>query len=691
MMSITVREDILNVLQTVSVNVSNPPVDSTNVTTGAIVVSGGGGLGVDGQVFMGGNMDVTVTSNLKGIVTIGETPTEYSLPVNKGGDAEYLQQSGTGATFTDPRSITSVNYDSILVTPGSGSVIKSLDVGQTAGVATADVSTSGGVSGVSSISVTGATGKSTIGGIITVGSGTPSSSVTTGAIIVSGGMGVSENLRVGSGSSSIQGATSVNNILTSGVSGQQYSFPVAQGALNQVVTITSTVSGALEFVTPVIDNSDDVIAPIPFGVDNLLIRTTGSGRDVEGTGIVMSDTNDMSGVGSLSVLGASNIGSVVGTAVQVTGGMGVTENINVDGVTTYNGSTIFSSTIESTSTSNGALVVSGGCGVIGDVNVGGTLDATSIDFTGVDLSILSTEPSLSTNTGALTVTGGASIGNINVGGSADIGGSVVIEDMHISDTTDSTSNTTGALTILGGVGIVKSVNIGGVVFANDLSGASISVDGGVGITSDVFVNTASTDSTAITGTTLLTNGLNSNSTDTGTLVVNGGVGIRDDVYIGGSVFINGFVEETVKFIHLVHTTTVSVSSLTPLSLPWGTTIRKDSSLYTHSPGTSGITIIESGWYDITLDVTSQIEGGDGGRRSVSAVFLTNGGVTIPRSNGYMYNRTASVGFGQTTVQLLVELTAGDIIDARIYRVAAAGLGSIITTVSNACRILIEKV
>jgi hypothetical protein len=693
MSTITVREDIMEVLVTTTVNMVNPSVESNDSTSGAIVISGGGGLGISDELMMGGNIGIELQSNLEGIVTIGVSPTEYSLPAAVGGDLEYLQQNANGElVFIDPRSGTSVNYDTVTVTPGDGSLIKSLDTQRTSGVSTSNVSVSGDITGVSSLDVADTTGVSTIGGILKAGSGTSSSSSTNGAMKVTGGTGISGELNVGD-ISSIQGNSSIDGVFTTGVTGQQYSFPTTNGLLNQVVTITSTINGTLGFVTPVIDNSDDVIAPTPFGVDNLLIRTTGSGRDVESTGVVLDETNDMSGVNTLSVSGDNTIGGVViGSSLQVTGGVGIAENMNITGSVTNTGIITVSSTVVSSNSTDGALVVNGGMGVGGDVHVGGTLNANSIDFTDTELSILISTPSTSAGTGALTVVGGSVIGgDLTVGASGDIIGSVSVGDVIISDTTESTSVGTGALTTLGGIGVGQSVHVDGIVFARDVTNGSMVVGGGVGITKDVFMNTAPTDTTIIGGVTTLLKDENAVSTDTGTLVVSGGVGIVEDVYVGGTVFVSGVVEEGDKFIHLIHTNTINTSNTTPVPLPWDTTVRKDSVLYTHTPGSTGITILESGWYDITLDVNTRLLEGSGDFRTVSSVILTNGGIEIPNTSGFMYNRVEARSYGQATVQILTQLTAGDIIDARIYRLVTQDTGSTVRSVSNACRILIEKV
>lgn len=72
----------------------------------------------------------------------------------------------------------------------------------------------------------------------------------------------------------------------------------------------------------------------------------------------------------------------------------------------------------------------------------------------------STVQSTSTDTGALVVSGGVGIaGNLYVNGS--ITPSLIAT--HITDTTDAVSSNTGALIVDGGVGITKSMNVGGKI------------------------------------------------------------------------------------------------------------------------------------------------------------------------------------------------------------------------------------
>lgn len=121
----------------------------------------------------------------------------------------------------------------------------------------------------------------------------------------------------------------------------------------------------------------------------------------------------------------------------------------------------------STSISNGALVITGGLGVGGNLyanNFNGPLTGTvgagaknSGSFTTV--SIINTTPSTNTSTGALTVAGG-----IGVAGGIFSGGNIIANELSINSTANSTSSFSGAITVQGGVGIARDVYVGGTIY-----------------------------------------------------------------------------------------------------------------------------------------------------------------------------------------------------------------------------------
>ena len=164
-----------------------------------------------------------------------------------------------------------------------------------------------------------------------------------------------------------------------------------------------------------------------------------------------------------------------------------TQVINLDGAT---GAVILPQTNTSTSTSTGALQVAGGVGVAENLNVGGVAKVTN------------STASSSKTTGAVIITGGLGVGgavyadtvsttgNLTVGGDLTVTGSLNVEVdsettildqltvqnasefqgtsefqdvVSITDTTTSTSVGTGALLVDGGVGIDGNLYVGGTI------------------------------------------------------------------------------------------------------------------------------------------------------------------------------------------------------------------------------------
>jgi hypothetical protein len=239
------------------------------------------------------------------------------------------------------------------------------------------------------------------------------------------------------------------------------------------------------------------------------------------------------------------------------------------------------STTASTSSTTGALVIEGGLGVVGNLNVQGTITGGEISYastttgtlnvsngSGTTFTCDSTTDSTSVGTGSTVLLGGASIAkNLYVGGTL-VAGSVVYSStstgsmdittgtgttLTVSSADDSTSTTNGSAVFAGGVGIQKRMNVGSIksfdtTQATSTSTGSIQTSGGIGCAGNIYtggllVSTSSTSSTSTTtGALVITGGIgvqgtinssnaklwsnvNSSSTSTGTLVVVGGVGI----------------------------------------------------------------------------------------------------------------------------------------------------------------------
>lgn len=155
------------------------------------------------------------------------------------------------------------------------------------------------------------------------------------------------------------------------------------------------------------------------------------------------------------------------------------------------------------------------------------------------LVITSSTISTSTNSGALKVSGGTGIGgDLNVGGSATIAGTLTITNL-----TSATSTITGALVVAGGVGIGGDLHIGGQFYVNGQSVLTTSsfayvVNAGEDISitlnnldgSLIFANTSTLQSVTSRGSSTnrivtFSNTTPSTSTTTGAVIITGGLGV----------------------------------------------------------------------------------------------------------------------------------------------------------------------
>ena len=275
-----------------------------------------------------------------------------------------------------------------------------------------------------------------------------------------------------------------------------------------------------------------------------------------------------------SSTGSLVVGGGLGIALDtyMGGNLYVQNNITCSNII-YETQEIIESTADSTSITSGAMVCLGGAGIVKNVNIGGNAN------------VLSTTSSTSSTTGSITTKGGMGIvGNLNVGGSISAG-SFNIPTLNISATTQSTNSTTGALTISGGVGISKNLNVGGTINTNSFNTTSITtgtiivnggtsstsytsgaevINGGLGVSGNIYNNLNIVSGGQIQCTSETITG-NSYSTDTltGALTVSGGVGIAKNAYIGGTTNVLGGLMDANT------TSAIPLSDTTYNTLPYG--------------------------------------------------------------------------------------------------------------------------
>jgi len=269
-------------------------------------------------------------------------------------------------------------------------------------------------------------------------------------------------------------------------------------------------------------------------------------------------------------------------AVVITGGLGVGGNINTQGILNV------TNTTDSSGTGSGAIITSGGLSVTRNANFGAALSvATSIAVTGplsaCTATISSGTVSSGTNSGALIVTGGVGIGGaLNVGGQVTIGNLIVTGNL--------TANTSGVITTavidlntpvtLAALTSQTTSNIGTVFHYYDSAGSGDShafagrMITGLGVLSNAFayyssVNYSDSAGGSPVGTQLGTiaggsfyagNATASTSTTTGALVVSGGAGIGGAAYIGSTLTVVASLTTNTVYATTVNAATIGNTS-----------------------------------------------------------------------------------------------------------------------------------
>jgi hypothetical protein len=200
------------------------------------------------------------------------------------------------------------------------------------------------------------------------------------------------------------------------------------------------------------------------------------------------------------------------------------------------------STIASTSTSTGALQVAGGAGIAGAVYAGsiqntpiGSTTASSGAFTTITSSstiIAGGNVVANSGTASTTTASGALVvvGGAGVSGALNIGGATNIGGItSVTNSTASTSSSTGALVVTGGTGIGGNLYVG----QNTTIAGNLTVQGTL-----TYINTTQevvSGVEIVAGNLVANSGTASSSTTSGALVVTGGAGISGAVNIGGAL------------------------------------------------------------------------------------------------------------------------------------------------------------
>jgi fibronectin-binding autotransporter adhesin len=544
------------------ISITNTTV-STGTSSGALTVAGG--LGVAGNVNIGGELKgnyadgyvivTTASGTLSTSTGLQFTGTDSRLTVggsifenNRRVLTSVTPTAGTAISITsvstsNGNTAFTVNNDGVIsavgttylgVSASTGSVtFTNLGVQELTGTTYIGVSTSTGTISVTNLgvqtltagtgtAVSASTGQITVSSTDTLQSvtdrgdttnqriiitnATGASTTTDGALVVTGGVGVGQNLWVG-GTANIAGRTTFSN----------------------EVVFNGTATFVLSTNTVYTDNILDLHTTATFAP-----WTFDDGKDI---GLRFNYYNRTLATGT-------SAGLVLANSSQFLEWYG--SGVEGDNVFTGTFGTFRTGSIRLTSaaanvatTNSGALQIQGGVGIGGTEYIGG--------FGGVGNSNTVSQQSLLIGQGGVGVYGASHFanavgvgGNLTVTGTSALSGSVTVGGAL---SVDSNFTVTGVTRLIGAATASSTLGVRGNF---NVTGTSV-LTGNVTATNNLSVggDFAVTGTSVLTGITRITNGTNSADTSSGALVVSGGAGFGGNVNVGGNIFVQGVINATV--------------------------------------------------------------------------------------------------------------------------------------------------
>jgi hypothetical protein len=353
-------------------------------------------------------------------------------------------------------------------------------------------------------------------GNVVANSGTASTTKTTGAMVVSGGLGVT-------GSQYVNAVYTTTGIFWE-ANGTNYVTGIGAGAVGTTGDLQFNNAGVMGASSLRYYNSNAAVAAI--GGLASTSTTTGSFQVLGGAGITGALYNALIHVSGGNIVAAATTESTSTTtgSFVTLGGVGIANRLNVGG------NVVATATTESTGTTTGSIVTLGGAGIANRLNVGGNIVAAA------------TTESTSTTTGSFVALGGVGIANrLNVGG-----------NIVAAATTASTNTTTGSFVALGGVGIA------GAVYAGSIQNTPV---GSTTTSTGAFTTLSASTALYVSASTAST------TSNTGAIVTPGGLGIGGTIYAGGIASISGNITAGAVGTtnqHQLLSSTVSVPNATVL-------------------------------------------------------------------------------------------------------------------------------
>lgn len=413
-----------------------------------------------------------------------------------------------------------------------------------------------------SLTVVGTINGAFTGTSLTLSDTTQSTSTTTGTLIVSGGTAVAKNLYVGgnavltsgnltisSGNMSVAGTTTLSGKVT--VQNTEDSVDLTTGSLvtsgGLAVTKTLYANGAIIAAGQIIQLGDAFITNDTVNGLYLIPPNASAGIKIRNAGntaslVTITDSGPMSISTTLTVTATGNSTTSLTGAVTIAGGMGIVKDVNIGGTLNAStgaiitGSSLLDKVLQISSAADTPIaraieitypnITTGNMTTIG---IGKNASVKNMGIIGFKYSDDQNNNNLMTLgvSGTEGIIGVWANGSVSIGSIAStpsstlsvVGSTLISGILQVSDTTQSTSTATGALLISGGLAVAKNLYIGG----------SLDVT-----SSGIFRSNVQFSSVVnITDTT------ETNTIGQGSLVIAGGLSVAKTTYIGAEMHVIG--------------------------------------------------------------------------------------------------------------------------------------------------------
>ena len=516
-------------------------VADTEIQIAATTIDINGLVDISGNLSVGGNLDVTGTFDLSdsnftnaGNIQLdsisGDGDTDTSITFS-GSDVITVANAGTNQVTFNDGSIAPVTDSDVDLGTNS---LRFKDVYVDSITATDQITATGFTGTLDGILGSGSAAAATVttldtSGAVNLNLVTDSTSSTSGALIVDGGVGIAKKLYVGT-DLDVDGTTNLDVVDIDGAVDMASTLAVAGVLTGASLDISGDIDidGTANLDIVDIDGAVDMASTLQ--VDGV---ATFTGRDIHSGGITIANAGQIGSVGDTDAIAIASDGVVTLTQKLVGTELDISGNVDVDGTTNLDVVDIDGAVDMATT-----LAVAGNVDFNGDLDVDGTtnLDNTDIDGTlVVDGSNISLDSTSTLNIDNSNTTNGITIGTATSGVPVSIGHttSEVTFGDNVTVTGDFTVNgttTTVATTNMVVADNLIELNNGATSNAND---SGIVIERGSTGDNAIFMWDESAD-TFVLGTTTATGASTGNLSVTDGALQAGSLDISGDIDVDGT-------------------------------------------------------------------------------------------------------------------------------------------------------------